>query len=104
LLNVAVLNGEDMSKGAIKMKYRYITKDEKIQGGEPIVKGTRFPVRSIVFYTIKEGMLPEEVVREFPQLNLAAIYEALSYYYDNRQEIDKLIGEHREQAWQRKMQ
>lgn len=87
-----------MSKSAVKVKYRYIVKNEKIQGGEPVVKGTRFPVRSIVFYTLREGMLAEEVVREFPQLNLAAVYEALSYYYDNKQEIDKLIEEHVERT------
>jgi len=61
-------------------KYMYITKDMMIQGGEPVIRGTRFPVRSMVFYVLKEGMLPEELVKEFPQLTLAAIYEALSYY------------------------
>ncbi|GCC11013.1 hypothetical protein IPdc08_01058 [archaeon] len=73
-------------------KYRYITKDTMIHGGEPVIIGTRFPVRSVVFYTVKEGMLPEELVKEFPQLTLAAIYEALSYYYDHRDEIDSLLA------------
>lgn len=56
-----------MSEGVTKTEYRYITRNEKIQGGEPVLKGTRFPVRSVVFYTVKEGMLPEELVKEFPQ-------------------------------------
>lgn len=81
---------------AVKTRYRYIIKDEKIHGGEPVIEGTRFPVRSVVFYILKEGILAEELVKEFPQLSLAAIYEALSYYYDNREEIDHLIEAQKE--------
>ena len=73
-----------------------------IQGGEPVIIGTRFPVRSVVFYVVKEGMLPEELVREFPQLTLAAIYEALSYYYDHKDEIDSLIAEQKEMQWRKR--
>lgn len=79
-----------MSLVATKVTHFYITKDTKIQGGEPVIKGTRFPVRSVVFYILKEGMLPEELVKEFPQLTLSSIYDALAYYYDPREEIDRL--------------
>ncbi|MCG2713049.1 MAG: DUF433 domain-containing protein [Candidatus Omnitrophica bacterium] len=79
----------------------YITRDIKIQGGEPIIKGTRFPVRSIVFYIIKEGMLPEELVKEFPQLSLSAIYDALSYYYDHKEEIEALLEKQKEEIWKK---
>jgi len=83
-------------------QYRYIVKDKKIHGGEPVIKGTRFPVRSVVFYVIKEGMLPEELVKEFPQLTLPAVYEALSYYYDHRDEIEALMAEQKEKRWKRR--
>ena len=33
-------------------------------------------------------MLPEELARTFPHLTLAQVHDALSYYYDNRAEID----------------
>ncbi len=83
-------------------KYRYITKDMMIQGGEPVIRGMRFPVRSVVVHVLKEGMLPEELAKEFPQLTLAAIYEALSYYYDHRGEIDSLIAEQKEVQWRKR--
>ena len=70
-----------MAKAVEKIDHYYVIRDPKIQGGEPIIRGTRFPVRSVVFYVIKEGMLPEELAREFPQLSLSSIYDALSYYY-----------------------
>ncbi len=83
--------------------YPYIVNDPKIHGGEPIINGTRFPVRSIAFYILKEGMLPEELVEEFPHLSLSAVYDALSYYYDHMDEIENLLEKNREEIWKSKM-
>lgn len=69
-----------MGKSIEKINHYYVTRNPKIHAGEPVIKGTRFPVRSIVFYIIKEGIVPEELIEEFPQLSLSAIYDAFSYY------------------------
>ncbi|MDI7249505.1 MAG: DUF433 domain-containing protein, partial [Bacillota bacterium] len=58
-------------------------------GGRPVIRGTRFTVSSVVFYALRQGMTPEELVREFPHLTLAQVYDALSYYYDHKEEIDQ---------------
>jgi len=34
------------------------------------------------------GFTPEEIQIKLPHLNLAQIYDALSYYYDFKDEID----------------
>jgi uncharacterized protein (DUF433 family) len=60
-------------------------------GGVPIIRGTRFPVRSVVVYVLHLGMTPEEMVRDWPHLKLAQIYDALSYYHDNQPAIDRDI-------------
>lgn len=57
-------------------------------GGVPVVRGTRFPVRSVVEYVLCQGMTPEEMVREWKCLTLAQIHGALAFYYDHRREID----------------
>jgi uncharacterized protein (DUF433 family) len=85
-----------VSEKAMKIKHSYITENPEIQGGEPIIKGTRFPVRSVVFYVLKQGMLPEELINEFPHLTLSAVYDALSYYYDHKEEMDKIIEANKE--------
>ncbi len=36
-------------------------------------------------------MTPEELVKEFPHLSFSQIYDALSYYYDHKEEMDKDI-------------
>ncbi len=45
---------------------------------EVMIIGTHFPVRSMAFYVLKEGMLPEEQVEEFLQFTLVAIYEVFT--------------------------
>lgn len=77
-----------------KTAYRYITRDEKILSGEPIIEGTRTPVRSIVENS-RLGYTPEEIVEGLPHLTLEQVFEALSYYRDNEDEIDDYIERNR---------
>jgi uncharacterized protein (DUF433 family) len=74
--------------------YRYITTNKEILSGEPIIKGTRTPVRSIV-ETWRRGVAPEEIPEGLPHLTLAQVFEALSYYSDNQEEINGYIEKNR---------
>jgi uncharacterized protein (DUF433 family) len=69
----------------------YVTWMEDILSGEPIIKGTRTPVRAVVEYW-KFGDAPEEIVRRLPHLRLAQVFDALSYYDDHRAEIERTIA------------
>ncbi len=75
------------------VEYRYITSVPGVQGGEPIIKGTRTPVRAIV-ENWRMGYSPEEIVRALPHLTLAQVFAALSYYSDNQGEINGHIKRH----------
>ncbi|MDZ7690986.1 MAG: DUF433 domain-containing protein [Balneolaceae bacterium] len=70
-----------------KMVHPYITKDKDIGGGKPIIRGTRTRVSNLIAY-YKLGYTPEELEQSFPHLSLAKIYDALSFYHDNREQID----------------
>ena len=70
-----------------KVIHPYISQQEGVQGGRPVMTGTRTMVRSIVIYH-KMGDTPEEIKQKLPHLTLAQIYDALSYYYDFREEMD----------------
>ena len=48
----------------------YVVKDDQILGGEPVVKGTRTPVRAIVEMW-RLGVAPEEVPTRLPHSDLA---------------------------------
>jgi uncharacterized protein (DUF433 family) len=76
-----------------KAKHPYITRKKGVCGGKPIVGGTRIKVSQIAIYYEKMGYTPDDIVRAHPHLTLAQIHDALSYYYENVQEIDRQIDE-----------
>ncbi len=79
-----------------KVMHPYITFRDDIGGGKPIITGIRTRVANIIAY-YKLGYSPEELAREFPHLTLSKIYDALSYYYEHQNEIDKEIDEDNEE-------
>ena len=70
----------------------YVERRPGVQGGRPVIKGSRFPVSSIV-QNHRRGLSVDEILRDFPHLAPAEVYDALSYYYDHRAEIDAEIAE-----------
>jgi uncharacterized protein (DUF433 family) len=75
-------------------QYVYVTRDPAILRNEPIIRGTRTPVRAIVEHW-KFGDAPETIVRKLPHLRLAQVFDALSYYDDHRAEIEQYIAANR---------
>jgi uncharacterized protein (DUF433 family) len=73
---------------------RYIVRNDKILSGEPIIKGTRTPVRAIV-ETWRQGYSPEEIPKLLPHLTLAQVFDALSYYSEHQEEINEYIERNR---------
>ncbi len=73
---------------------RYIVCDSSILGGEPIIRGTRTPVRAIVEQW-RLGVAPEEIPSHLPHLTLAQVFDALSYYSDHQDEIAEYIEQNR---------
>ena|SRR5439155_12184983 len=67
-------------------EHPHIVRDTAILGGEPIIKGTRTPVRAIV-ENWRLGIAPEEIPTHLPHLTLAQVFDALSYFSDHQQEI-----------------
>jgi len=68
----------------------YIIRDSTIYGGEPIVEGTRTGVRHIILL-FQGGQDPEEIAST-QRLSLAQVYDAISDFYDNEEEIKHYIG------------
>jgi uncharacterized protein (DUF433 family) len=75
-------------------EHRYIVRDDQILGGEPIIQGTRTPVRAIV-ETWRQGVAPEEIPTGLPHLTLAQVFDALSYFSDHPDEIQASIERNR---------
>ena len=58
--------------------FERISVDHRIMGGVPCVRGSRIPVATVVGM-VAEGMGPDEILAEFPQLELADIQASLRY-------------------------
>lgn len=73
-----------------------IVRDPRIQGGEPTIRGTRVPVRSIVLAHDK-GLDPVAFAAEF-RLDGAAGAAGAAYDGAHKAEIDRIIDEHERAA------
>jgi hypothetical protein len=50
-----------------------------------------------IVFLHKEGYTPEKMLEKHPDVNFAQIHAALTYYYDNPEEIDAYLAE--DEAW-----
>lgn len=80
-----------------EVAYRYITHIPGIRSGAAIVVGTRIGVHDVVGLLVN-GASVDDVVRSFPELTRAQVYECLAYYEDHREEIDWLVAEQMAEA------
>lgn len=72
----------------------YIVTDNQILSGEPIIVGTRTPVRAIVELW-RQGIAPEVIPSHLTHLTLAQVFDALSYYSDHQDDINRYIERNR---------
>ena len=55
------------------------------------LKGHRIGIDNILFYFL-EGYSPEEILFIYPDLNLEKIYATITYYLQNRKEVDAYLN------------
>ena len=65
--------------------------------GRTIVEGTRIGVHDVVGLIVN-GIAVDDVLRSFPDLTRAQVYECLAFYEDHRTEIDALVAEQMAEA------
>jgi uncharacterized protein (DUF433 family) len=56
----------------------YIVRDQAICGGEPVVKGTRVSVRTILA-SLAEGLSVADIVKDFPTLDDSAVRAVIAF-------------------------
>jgi uncharacterized protein (DUF433 family) len=57
---------------------RYIVRDPHVCGGEPVIKGTRVPVRTILA-SLAEGAGTEDILEDFPTLTEEAVRAVIAF-------------------------
>ncbi|MDO8585904.1 MAG: DUF433 domain-containing protein [Armatimonadota bacterium] len=68
------------------MDYRdYIVRDAKVCGGQPVLKGTRVTLRTVLA-SLAEGSTVAEILQDFPTLNEDHIRAAIAFAATSAQE------------------
>ena len=58
--------------------------------GEIRITGSRVPLQFLI-YEYRNGATAEDIVAHYPSLKLADVHAALSYYLNNKAEMDKYV-------------
>lgn len=90
---MAVVTEKEQSK----IRPPYITTEERVCNGKPVIAGTRIKVDQIALEYDRMGWSADEIVQAHPHLTLAHVHAALAFYYENADSINAAIQEN-EQA------
>jgi uncharacterized protein (DUF433 family) len=81
----------------------HISVDPKVFRGRPCIRGTRIPVDILVDMRTRDGLSPEEIAELYDgAITLSDVYAAFSYYFDHREEIDRMVAQ--ADAWSEEFQ
>ena len=73
------------------MTANFATQIELDDRGIAWIAGTKVKVTEVVLDKIAYGSSPEEIHFQHPNLSLAQIHGALTYYYENQDRVDEQI-------------
>jgi len=68
-----------------------VTQIELDDRGMAWIAGTKVKITEVVLDKIAYGSSPEEIHFQHPDLSLAQIHGALTYYYENQDKVDEQI-------------
>ncbi len=77
---------------AAKIVYSHITKQPGVRGGKACIDDTRIAVVDVVAL-LDQRLGDQQIVERYPCLNLAQVHAAISYYYENRAELEADLAE-----------
>jgi uncharacterized protein (DUF433 family) len=75
-------------------EHPYITRVPGKRGGRPIIRGTGITV-SLIARLYKAGDTVDEILESYPHLRPSWVHDAIGYYLDHQDEIEREIRESR---------
>src|SRR5688572_2249549 len=82
----AVPDSDRVDLPMVLVPHPHVRVDANVLGGSPYVVGSRVPVRRLwAFY--RKGITIDTLLRRFPRLGAAKIFDALAFAYDNEEVI-----------------
>ncbi len=76
-----------MAKPVILVPHPHVRCEALVLNGSPYVVGSRVPVRRLwAFY--RNGTSIERIIKRYPQLGPAKVFDALAFALDNQEVVD----------------
>lgn len=85
---------EEVKLPTVRVSHPHVTIDEK---GRPLIEGTRIPV-SRLWSWHRQSVPVDTILRRYPQLGPARVFDALAFAYDNVPLMDADLLREREEA------
>ena len=76
-----------MTLPVVLVPHPHVRVDQNVLGGSPYVAGSRVPVRRL-FTFFQNGASVERILKRYPQLGPAKVFDALAFALDNPEVID----------------
>jgi uncharacterized protein (DUF433 family) len=75
----------------VLIPHPHVRVDRNVMGGSPYIVGTRVPVRRLwAFY--RNGATVDTLIKRYPQLGAAKVFDALAFAWDNAEVIEADIA------------
>jgi uncharacterized protein (DUF433 family) len=84
-----------MTLPVVLVPHPHVRVDQNVLGGSPYVAGSRVPVRRL-FAFFQSGASVERILKRYPQLGAAKVFDALAFALDNPEVIDADIKREQE--------
>jgi len=68
----------------VKIPHPHVVVDTAVDDGTPMIEGSRVPVHRL-FAWHRQGTTVESLLRRYPQLGPAKVFDALAFAYDNQE-------------------
>ena len=78
--------------GNVRTEHPHVVRVREAGAESPIIKGTRLSV-ALIAALYNRGETPAGLMILYPNLTPSALYDALSYYFDHKAEVDQEIRE-----------
>ena len=75
-------------------EHPYVTRVPEKRGGRPIIRGTGITV-SLIARLYKAGDTVDEILESYPHLRPSWVHDAIGYYLDHQDEIEREMRESR---------
>jgi uncharacterized protein (DUF433 family) len=90
----AGVGGYVLTLPVVLVPHPHIRVEETVLGGSPFVDGSRVPVRRIYAF-FRDGVRLETILKRYPQLGAAKVFDALAFALDNPEVMESDIARER---------